>query len=467
MNDPQTRLWSINEAGSFLVIALIMILLVTAIGAAISGLVAVQYQHTRRELYVQNAELTAEAGIEQSVHQLNVNSTFNGYTTPQQFFNDSVQGVGTFTATITTNSDNSKTIVSTGNVYRSASASTPYITRSVRVTVVGTSSSGYSVFAGPGGLNMSGLASITNTSVYVGGYINMSGLSSIGTDDNPANLNVANDQCPTGASPGSTYPVVCSNGTQPINATGWSQIYGTVCATGQTDASHISGGNGGAGLQAGCTTPVNAMPTYNRAAQISAVTTTASGTSNSYTCQSGWNNTRTWPANLELTGNVAVNGFCNITVNGDVYITGNLTVSDFGSLIVGSGLSTTPHIIVDGTITVNGLGSMQPNSSGTGLEFISFKSAAACGASCTTLSGNDLYNSAQQQTISISGIGYLPGMIFDAYWGAVTVGGINLVGAVAGQTVNLNTIGTVMFGTQLASGSKTWNITSYQPLYSG
>jgi Tfp pilus assembly protein PilX len=457
-----------NNKGWILITVIVMTLLLSAIGLSIAGLSSSQYQHTTFEVYNQNAQLVAEAGVEQTVYELNANSSFSGYSTAQQFFNNTTQGYSTYTTTVTNDSsDNAKTILSTGKLYFKSSSPTPYLTRQVKVTVVGTTSTGYSVFSGPGGLILSGSANITNSNVYVGGTITLSGASKIGTASNPVTVNVANDACPTGSNPGSTYPQVCSSSNQPISLAQSTAIYGTVCATGQTTSgpnNNIQGGNGGSGLQAGCTTPVSSPPGYSRSAQISAVTTTASGSSNNYVCNSSPFN-RTWTSNLELTGNVSIGGSCIVTVTGNVYITGNLSIGGSSQInVANSAGSTPPVIIVDGTISVGGSAAMVSNSSGTGIEFISFDSAASCGASCTSISGNDLYNSQKLQTIDLSGASNLPGMVFDAYWGEVTLSGSGKVGALAGQTVNLSGAGTVIFGTQLSSGSQTWSITSYQPL---
>jgi Tfp pilus assembly protein PilX len=448
-----------NQKGWFLISVMIMTVFLTAVGLSIAGLTSVQYQHTHLELGMQNAQLVSEAGIEQSVYELNTNSSFSGYSTPQVFFNDSTQGYATYTSAVTNNTgSNSKTIVSTSDLYSSQSAATPYLTRSVKVTVVGTTSTGYSVYGGPGGLILGGSANITNSNVYIGGTLNMSGASQIGTSSNPVTVDVGNDACPTGSSPGSTYPQVCS-GIQPITFSGSPKIYGSVCATGQTSTGPgpaIVTGNGGSGLEVGCTAPVASPPTYNRAAQISAVTTTASGSSNTYVCNSYPFN-RTWPSNLELTGNVSIAGSCNVTIDGDAYISGNLSIGGASTMTVASTAGTTdPVIIVDGTITVGG---------SAVIEFISFESAASCSPSCTTVTGNNLYNSQSLQTVNIGGAANVPGMIFEAYWGELVLDGSGKVGAVTGETVNLSGAGTVIFGTELSSGSETWSITSYQPLY--
>ncbi|HET8991751.1 MAG TPA: hypothetical protein VFN31_01820, partial [Candidatus Saccharimonadales bacterium] len=340
-----------NQRGWVLITALIMIILFTSLALSIGLLTTEQYQHTKREAYVQNAQLVAEAGIEESVNQLNSNDSFAGYTTPQVFFNNTTQGEGTFTTTVTTNSDGtSKTIISTGEVYNGASSTTPYVTRVIKAIVVGTGSSGYSVLSGPGGLILSGTANIVNSDVYVGGTLTMSGSAQIGTSSDPVNVDVANNACPTGPNPGSTYPQVCS-GTQPISLGSRTAIYGSVCATGQTSTgpnNNIQTGNGGAGLEVGCTAPVSSPPTYDRSAQISAVTTTASGSSGSYACSGGSN--ISWPANLELTGDVSVANNCNLTINGNVYITGNLSIGGSAQISVANSVGTTrPVVIVDGT----------------------------------------------------------------------------------------------------------------------
>lgn len=462
------RLKKLQESGYFLVSTVVIMLFLTAIGLTVAELATLQYQHTKRQTYTENAQLLAEASIEQSVSQLNADDSFAGYTTAQTFFNNGTQGKGVFTSTVTDNSDgNSKTIIAEGKLYRNASDASPYVTRKIKAIVVGTSSSGYSVLTGPGGLILSGSANITNSHVYVSGTITMTGASKIGTYNNPVNVDVANNACPTGASPGPTYPQVCTSG-QPISMATSTAIYGTVCATGQTSTgpkNNIQTGNGGGGLQVGCTAPVTSPPTYDRQAHINAVTTTGAGNSNTYVCNN-WPFTRTWPANLKLTGNVSIGGSCDITITGNAYITGNLDLGGAAKIRIANSLGTTrPVVIVDGTINVGGSASVLANSSGTGVEFISFKSTASCSPNCTSVTGNDLKNSQALQTISVGGAVNLPGVVFDAYWSKVSLSGSGNVGAAAGQTVDLSGAGTVIFGTELASGSKTWKITSYQPLY--
>lgn len=462
MNKPSIQK---SERGIVLITVIIVGMIITFVGISLAELTMKQAKYTREEVSDSNAVLVAEAGIERTVFALNQDSSFSGYGSDQEFFSNTTQGRGVYQTTITSGSGNEKLITATGKVYATTGSNKLISQRKIRVSLVGTSSSGYSVYGGPGGLILSGSANITNSEIYVGGGITMSGAAKIGTNTKPLNVMVGNLRCPTGANPGATYPQVCGSGQQPISFTGSPQIYGTVCATGQTSATRITGGTGGQGLIPGCTAPVQQMPTYDRAAHIAKMTTTGSGSSNTYVCNN-WPFTRTWPANLKLTGNVTIGSSCDLTIYGDVYITGNLTIN--GAAVVRTAESAgarRPVIVVDGTITLGGSGSVQANSQGTGIQFISFKSAAACSPACTSLSGNDLYNSQNLLTVDVGGAVNLPGMVFQAYWGKIKIGGSGNVGTAIGQTIDLSGAGTITFGTTLSSGQSTWTIRSYQELY--
>jgi hypothetical protein len=147
-----------------------------------------------------------------------------------------------------------------------------------------------------------------------------------------------------------------------------------------------------------------------------------------------------------------------------VYSPGNLTLDGAVKVSVASSAGTTrPIVVVDGKISVGGSAGLIANSSGAGIDFVSFKNST--GNPAATPTGTDLYNSQQEQNVNVGGAASSPGMIFDAYWSEIVLGGSGHVGAAAGQTVNLSGAGTVIFGTTLSSGSKTWAITSYQPVY--
>lgn len=449
---------------------LVSIMIITAvlvlIGFSLASLTISQYSISNNKVFTANALMVAEAGIEQAVLETNQDENFAGHPTEQIFFDNETQGRGTYTTTITNLADtNAKQIISTGKVYRQNNP-TPESTRIVKVTIVGTSSEGYSVHTGPGGLILGGSANITNSDVFVNGGITLTGAAKIGTFAQPLNVNVANTLCPTGNNPGPTYPQVCASG-QPISMSGSTAIYGTVCATGQTSDNNgkIQAGSSGQGLVLGCTAPPVSPPTYDRNAHIAAVTTTASGSSNTYVCNS-WPFTRTWPGNLRLNGNVTVGSSCDITINGDVYITGNLDIGGASRIRVADSVGTDrPNIIVDGTITTGGSAQIIANTSGTGIRFISFRSSAACNPNCVNITGTELKTSQNLQTVTIGGAVNLPGMIFQAYWGRIRINGSGSVGSAIGQTVDMSGAGTVTFGTELSSGVRTWTITSYQQAF--
>jgi hypothetical protein len=465
------------QRGSVLLMVFILGVVFAAVGASILQFTVTQRSIATRNLASANALLAAEAGIEESLHQLNQEEDFVGLE-EKEFFNNDIQGRGVYTTTVEQiEGSNAKVIASIGRVYRKDGTVDPRSERKIRVVVVGTKSEGRSVHSGPGGLILGGSANITNTDVYVNGTITMSGAARIGTESKPVDVYVANIACPQGSNPGPTYPSLCTS-SQPISIPDWSSvaIIGNVCATGQTqdkfpdspsnnNPPQIRGGSGGAGLMHGCEAPPVTPPTYNRAAHKAAVSITAPANSNTYTCQS-WPFDRTWPANLQLNGNVDIGGSCNITISGNAYITGNLTIGGAARITVDDSVGTAqPVVMVDGTINVGGSAQLIANSSGTGIHFISFKSSAACSPECTSLSGNDLKTSQNLLTVDIGGAVNLPGMIFQAYWGKARLSGSGSVGALAGQTIDMQGAGTVIFGTELSSGTQTWTITGYQRIY--
>lgn len=460
-----------NQRGMMLVSIMIIASILILIGFSLASFSISQYSISNNKVYAANALMVAEAGVEQALQQLNQDEGFTGHPTEQIFFDNATQGRGAFTTQVTEDpgDTNAKIVISTGKVYRHNKTGAPESTNSVKVTIVGTGSDGYSVHTGPGGLILGGSASITNSDVFVNGTITMTGSSHIGTFAQPLNVDVAHQACPSGSNPGPTYPQVCTSG-QPISNAWSSKIYGTVCATNQTSNNYPSGnpggnivpGSTGQGLVLGCSKPPVKTPTYSRTNHIAAMTTTGSGNSNDYVCKN-WPFTRNWPANLKLTGNVNIASSCDLTINGDAYITGDLTIGGASKIRVADSVGTNrPVVVVDGKIDVGGSGQLIANASGTGIHFISFKTNASCNPNCTTLTGNDLKNSQAYETVNVGGAVNLPGMIFQSYWGKIKLAGSGSIGSAVGQTVDMSGAGTVTFGTALSSGDRTWTITSYQ-----
>lgn len=459
-----------NQKGMVLITVLLIGLLLTFIGLSLSNLVIAQFARTSKNVLISNALMTAEAGAEQSLFEINDDSSFTGFTSETEFYNNEDQGRATYQTTITAGTGaNEKVITSTGRTYR-FNNNEVVSQRSVQVTIVATASPGYAVHTGPGGLILSGSANISSTEIYVNGFINLSGASRIGTQSNPVSVHVGHYNCPSGNNPGPTFPSLCSSG-QPITMAHSTAIYGTVCATNQTSVgpnNNIKTGNGGLGLVPNCTAPQTSMPTYDRAAHISRMSPASGYAANniSYNC-SQWQNpngfVRTWQSNLRLNGNVSISSSCDLTITGDVYITGNLDIGGAARIRIANSLGTTrPVIVVDGTITAGGSASLIPNSSGTSAHLVSFRSSASCSPSCANITGTDLKTSQGQTTVDVAGAGNFPGTIFHSYWGTVRLGGSGNMGSAIGQTVDLSGAGTVVFGTSLATGDSRWTVRSYR-----
>lgn len=462
-----------NQSGVVFVTVLIVGLLLTFIGLSLANVALTQLRRTNENVFVSNALLVAEAGVEQSIFEINASDSFTGFDEEVEFYSNEIQGRGTFQTSITPGSGpNERVITSIGRTYRNGSDKVEK-ERRVRITIVGTSSPGYSVQAGAGGLILSGSARITNSQVYVNGYIDLKGAASIGTASQPLDIFVANANCPPGNNPGPAYPQVCATG-EPITFETSTKIYGNVCATGQTSirvapwqtVPVIEGGNGGQGLIAGCTAPPVPMPFYDRNAHISSMTIASPSNNIDYNC-SQWRNpdgfVRTWPANLRLNGNVSIASSCDLTITGNVYITGDLTIGGAARIRIADSLGTTrPVIVIDGKIEAGGSATIIPNSSGTSAHLISFKSSAACSPNCTNITGTELKQSQNLLTIDVAGAGNFPGTIFHAYWSKVKLGGSGNLGSAIGQTIDLSGAGTITFGTALSTGESTWTVRSYQ-----
>jgi hypothetical protein len=458
-----------NESGLILVLVMVMVSALMLIGISLISQATSQHTLTSATSVSANALYTAEAGIEQSVQQLNASSSFSGYGSPQVFFNTESQGYGVYTSSITPASGNSnaKVITSTGKIYRHRDHTKLVSERTVQVTVVGTTSQGYSLMTGAGGLVLRGSANVTNSSVYVGGKISLVGAASIGTNAKPLDVKVANKACPAGNNPGASYPALCTS-TQPISLDWSTNIYGSVCATGQTSKgpnNNIKTGSGGQGLIVGCTAPEVEQPSFDKNAHIAGMTTTGAGNNNTYVCNS-WPFDRVWPAGLKLTGDVNISGSCNVTIKGNVYITGKLTIGGAATVRVDSSAGANrPVIVADGKVTVDNSAAIIANNAGTGVHFISMASNAPCGSNCTSITGTALKNTSTYETVFVGGAVSVPGVVFQAYWGQATITGSGNVGSAIGQTVDLSGAGTITFGTVLSSGVSTWTISSYQIRY--
>jgi len=442
-----------QQSGSLILFFLILIPFIIAVTIYYTELALTSYQAGVQDQGHTESQFAADAGADYGIEQLTINNTWTGTNGQVTLHSDSSYKT-TYSDSVT-NGSNNKTLLVTGRTYRPATAASPLTSVSIAVTLYPVTSSAESVISGAGGLFMSNSAKIVGGSVFINGGISMTNSSQIGLSVSPLTVQVADDNCPIPAD--ATYPRVCNanEGGQPIILTNSSHIYGTVTATNQTSGSGMSS----PGLVSGSVSP-QALPVYNRSAQIAAVTSTVTGASES--CSRG---TETWPANLKITGNVTISNSCALTIMGDVWITGNLSASNSAQLIVTDSLgNTVPHLMVDGSggVSLTNSADLVPNASGTGFEILTFWSTASCSPSCSSVTGTDLYNSRSVTTISLSNTVSATNTTLYAYWSQVNIANSGQIGSVIGQTIKLSNTAAITFGGSSGSSTTVYIVKGYR-----
>lgn len=445
-----------DQNGMLILVFLIVLPFLILIATQYLRLSLTSFQVARFDQLHTEAQLAADAGADYAVEQINQNNSWAGTNGEVQLHADSSLKT-TYDISIVSTSSKTITMKVIGRTYWPVAKTPAARSVTIYVDLRAVTGGNFSVVSGEGGLYMSNSAKVVGGDVFVNGEVNLQNTAQIGLSTNPITLNVADQVCPI--PPDSTYPRVCNsneNG-QPISINNSAVIYGTVKATNQTNGT----GMYSPGLVSGTVAP-QALPSYDRSAQKAAVTTT--WTPSAATCN-GNNGTINWPANLKITGDVNLTNGCQVTVNGNVWITGHLTLTQSSKLIVSDTLGATkPVIMVDGSSGASFQNNAQlvPNTTNTGVEVITFWSAASCSPDCSNVTGPDLYNSRAITTISIQNNGDAPNAIFYAYWSQVSVGNSGQLGALIGQTINLSNNGTITFGTSVGTGNTSWVVRGYR-----
>jgi len=443
------------QSGQILITLVVVIPALVVIVSAYLSLNASGYRLERSDQFRTQAQMAADAGADYAVEQVNQNASWAGTGGEVTLQTDSQKKV-TYAVTVTNNSSSSKTLNVTGRTYFPATASTAQETVPVSVSLREVTSGTFSVASGEGGLQMKNSSKITGGDVYINGAVSLSNTAQIGLSTSPVNVFVADDVCPV--PPDSTYPRLCTSADHPaqpisMNNTPW--IYGNVQANNQTSNTRMSN----PGLTASSGVSTVALPTYNRAAQKAAVSTTlASG----FSCSSG---SQTWAANTKIVGNASLSNSCKVTVQGNVWITGTLTISNSAQLNVSNSVgSTIPVIMVDGSggVSIKNSALLGSNASGTGLEIITFYSKASCSPDCATVTGTDLYNSQSITTITLDNTASAPQTVLYSYWTAVLIKNNGQIGALIGQTIQLQNDGTITFTTSTGAGTSSWVVNGYR-----
>jgi hypothetical protein len=407
------------------------------------------------------SQFTTDAGIDLALQYVNQDPAWTG-TGGEVVLQNENNVRTTYDVTVVQNNPNSRTLTSVGRTYRPATSTTPATSRTIQVDLRPIASGTYSIVTGVGGLFMSNSAKIVGGDVLVNGEIEMSNTAQIGLTTNPVKVEVAHQNCPVPAT--TAYPRLCnsSESGQPISISNPARIYGTVRANNQTDGSRMSN----PGLVSGTVT-AGALPTHDRTAQKSAVNLTnpAQNPSGASSSCSGNNTTRTWNANIRIVGDVSISGSCKVTIMGNVWITGKLSMSNSAQLIVSNTLGTImPDLMVDGvSAQLSNSAMIVSNSSSTGVRLITYWSRASCSPDCADVTGPSLYNSRNDETISLSNSSSATESILYSKWTRVSLNNTGGVGALIGQTVNLSNSATVTFGSSVSTGgTKFWVIDGYR-----
>jgi Tfp pilus assembly protein PilX len=467
-----------QESGFILAIFLITTILIAGIIVAVSSTATLDYSVASRESYKVNAQFAADAGLDYAIESLTANGNWTGNPSEVTLLNTS--GIKTtYRAIVVAGADaTQKTIRITSKAYVPSTATTPKITRiyDMDVRSVTSGTSGGSVVTGVGGLILKANSKISGGDVLVNGKISIANNSQIGLSTNPVNVRVAHQSCPSPAD--ATFPQVCGSGQgQPISISASGHIYGNVQATNQTTGTNMTN----PGLIANSTFAPVALPAFDRTSfkatiNASGQTMTAAQATN---C-TGSPKTVNWPANVKITGNISMSNGCTVKINGNVWITGGVDLSNLSTLAVQNSVGTTmPVIVTDGIITggVNGgnpsfalsnNGKIQPNSSNTGVQVISFYSNAACSPDCATLTGTALATSQPLLTIDLGNNGTAQYSNFYAYWTMVRVSNNGTLGSIAGQTVDLEDNAVISFTSSVPGSNNqitTWVKRGYMRVY--
>lgn len=456
-----------SQNGSILISLIIVLPYLILITAVYLQLAVNQLSVAKKDQTMTYAQFSSDAGIDYAMQKINQDPLWAGTaadvgnTAGQIEIQNENNVRTTMEVTVTTIDSDNKTMTSIGRTFRPASSTTAASTKKIKVDLRPVKQGSYSIVTGVGGLYMSNNARIMGGDVLVNGEIVMSNTAQIGLSFWPVNVEVAHQTCPVPAT--SSYPLVCTAGEngQPITLNNSSHIYGTVKANNQTTGTGMSD----PGLVAGSVTP-GALPTHNRTALINAIPASdplhnISGTSAS--CSGS--TSKTWPANTKITGDVTISSQCKVTIEGNIWITGKLALSNSARIIVSNTLgSTVPDIMVDGqNITLNNSAAILPNSSFTGARLVTYYSLASCSPDCSDVTGIDLYNSRSIDTIQLNNSSAAFNTVLYARWTGVRLTNSGGVGAIVGQTVNLNNSAAITFGSSVTVEGRTfWVIGGYR-----
>jgi len=427
-----------SERGYLIVVAVVVATVLIGLSTALAGIVSSKYAKTAENNTVLNALYAAEAGVTDTVAQLNTYGTFSGYpdNARKVLYSSTDRGRAEYSTTVTDNGGSTVTVTSTGYVYNrntAAAGSQESAKRTVRAVLQRNEIPAQgNILAGAGGIGIKGAAysfssyygsPATLGTVFSRGKIGLNNSTAVlGSTTRSLDIKAGNIGCGNSTN----WPQPCGAGSQPITLTNGARIYGTVCANDQTNSANILPGPIGEGLKVGCTVSAAQRLQLNKQSITSVATNPMTAAAAS--CSVGFfgpNQTRTYEANTRIDGNVTLasasnNYRCTIYVKGDVYIKGSLTLTGGVQLRVHDDAGTRkPRIIVNGKVTIDvdrAGGGVYKNTQGTPLAIVGYWStdnSTSTGCSfddnCSTLSTAHAYNSAYRDLTS-------GGSLFGGIW---------------------------------------------------
>lgn len=443
------------QQGFIIASLLVLIMVVSVLLLTINSTAIANFQSSRLENSRVNAQFAADSGLDQGIYELNMDSEWTGTADEAELFNDGAIRT-TYEIIVSDSTDeNRKVIRSIGRTYEPASNTEPKATRifELEAEAVTTGVGPGSVVSGVGGLILRNNARITGGDVIVNGTVTLNNNAQIGLSTNPVNLRVAHQSCPT--PPNASYPQVCTSG-NPISNGGI--IYADVQAQNQTNGSNMFS----PGLTSSSFDPIP-VPGYDRPAHKAAVSVSYPPNNANVSC--GNNQTKTWPANVRITGNVSLGNGCTVTLSGDVWIEGSLSFGNNSRIVISDIVGAVrPNVMIDsqsGFVTGNNT-QIIPNSVGTGAEFItmwwntntSTNGGFTCGGipdpfDCTNVTGLALSTSQNVITIDLDNNTNAANSVFRTLWSRAEIANNGALGAVAGQTIELRQNAVINFSASI------------------
>ena len=444
-----------NNQGAIIVSILIILPVFLLIMTAYLQLSVTSFRVAKSDQYKVLAQFAADAGIDKSIEEINLNSNWAGTASDVTIQNNSTATLK-YSATVDNPDSSTKILRVTGKSYRNSTAPSPSYTIKIDVELKAVQSQEFSIITGVGGLILENSSKVLGGDVFVNGEVTMLNTSQIGLSVSPVNLSVAHQTCPVPAD--ANYPRLCANGEngEPISIANSAHVYGDVKANNQVTTAGMSD----PGLTASSGVDPKPLPPHDRDAQKAAVAGTRTGADASCTTNGG---IKVWAANTKIEGDVTISKSCVVKLEGDVWITGNFTMLNQGILAVANTLgSTMPDVMIDGRDTfIRNSAVVASNSSNTGARLITYWSAASCSPDCSDVTGPDLVNSRDQPTITLEQSSSGPQSIFYTKYTKVLVQNSGQIGALVGQTVHMQNAGAIAFGSTISGEVTFWRINSY------